>query len=68
MHILLCILLYLRIIVSPGTYTIQYINDLEQSNLPVISTVDQNSDLLNEVEQIYNDDADRIVIIDTTED
>jgi hypothetical protein len=68
MHIILCLLLYLQLIVSPGTYTSQQINDLETANDPIIMSIEQDPDLLSGIEQFYNAEADQIVIIDTTED
>lgn len=64
MQTLLCIMLYLALIISPGIYTYQQIHTIEQQNQPAIQSVQQDPALMNYVVNKYMEDAKRINVID----
>jgi hypothetical protein len=68
MHLLLCVLLYLHSIVIHGTYTTQQIQDISNVNQIPISVIENSPPLVNLVQMTWGPEADRIIIIDTTEE
>lgn len=52
-EVLLCILLYLSVIFSPGTYTEQEIMDFESANQSQIDPVHADPNLENTIVQTY---------------
>lgn len=62
---ILCILLYLTLIFSPGTYTTTQIHTIEQQNHTQVQAVQQNPTLMQQVQTTYIEDAQRVKI--TTE-
>lgn len=67
METLWCILLYLVLIISPGTYTYQQIHTIEQQNQLAIQSVQQNPALMNYVVKTYMEDAKRIDVYEQPE-
>ena len=64
---LLCIMLFLQLIFSPGTYTTQTIHTIEQQHQPQIDAVRNNGTLYNQVKIDYTDEASVINIKDMEE-
>ena len=59
---ILCILLYLTLIFSPGTYTTTQIHTIEQQNHTQVQAVQQNPTLMQQVQADYIEDAQRIKV------
>ncbi len=64
MQVLLSILLYLSVIVSPGTYYDIEIDAIAQQNESEISAIQADADLTQQIVQDYQDDVSMILIID----
>jgi predicted PurR-regulated permease PerM len=60
---ILCILLYLTVIFSPGTYTTTQIHNLEQQNHTQVQAVQQNPTLIQQVQTTYIEDAQRVKVV-----
>lgn len=61
---LLCILLYLILIFSPGTYTTTQIHNIEQQNHTQVQAVQQDPALMQQVQATHIEDAQRVKVID----
>ena len=68
MQLLLAILLYLRVIFSPGTYTEKQIRTFEEHHKGQIESVKNDKAAMDQVEEIYLPQADHIVIIQSETD
>lgn len=68
MQLLLAILLYLRVIVSPGTYTEEQIRIFIEHNQTRIDAVQNDKAAMDQVKEIYVPQADGIIIIQTDTD
>jgi hypothetical protein len=66
--ILLEILLYLRLIVGPGTYQESHIYDLQTSNQTTISAIQTDPVLFAQINQQYAGEASQIIVLDDKED
>ena len=64
---LLCVMLHLMLIFSPGVYTTHTINTIEQQNQAQIDAVENDPYLYNQVKLQYADEASRVVLRDETE-
>jgi len=64
MDTLLSVYLYLNVVVSPGTYTLNQINQLAQQNAPQITAVENDPVLMNLVISEFYEEAEGITIID----
>lgn len=64
---ILCMLLYLAVIFSPGTYTTTQIHTLEQQNHSQVQAIQQNPTLMQQVQADYIGDAQRIKILDAND-
>jgi hypothetical protein len=68
MQLLLAILLYLRIIVAPGTYTEKHIRCLENDNREKIDAVRNDKATMDIIQRDYIPQTDGIVIIQSETD
>ena len=68
MQLLLAILLYLRVIVAPGTYTEKHINTQVEQNRQQIEAVQQDKLLMEKIEAEYIPRTDGIIIIQSETD
>lgn len=63
MEILLAILLYLQLIVSPGTYTQSHINNLEITHQVEINEVKADPVRMEEVNRVFMPQVSQVVVI-----
>ncbi len=64
MEILLCLLLYLTVITSPGTYSQSEIMDFEQANEQEISAIQQDQPLTAQIVETFIDDVQFVEVAD----
>ena len=67
MFALLCVMLFLNLIFSPGTYTTHTINTIEQQNQVQIDNVENDPYLYNQVKAQYANEASTVVVKDRDE-
>lgn len=67
MFALLCVMLHLLLIFSPGVYTTQTIYTIEQQNQAQIDAVENDPVLYNQVKAQYAGEASRIQVSNDSE-
>jgi len=67
MFILLQILLFLQLVAGPGTYQESEIMFLQANNQSIISTIESDPVLLEEIDQQYAGQASEIIVVDDKE-
>ncbi len=67
MFALLCVMLYLALIFSPGVYTTHTINTIEQQHQVQIDAVENDPMLYNQVKAQYANEASYVIIKDDIE-
>jgi hypothetical protein len=63
MQLILAILLYLRVIVSPGTYTEKHIDLKVEENRARIEAIQSDKPLLEKIQNEYGPSTEFIVIV-----